>query len=208
MNCDCSRQCNKCDRRCNCPEPFLGIFEYDNEPGYVTFNIDGKEARWDGRHLVQSQQTDTSLIVDLIHRLLKFKAERHTDTISAKELGAILHLSDLGDVDGRHLEQGSLLTYKKNNDCAQGCVGTRNTWEVWNALDGKASNAYYPIATDDKGNLASIEAPANPNKTYFLGWNGKSQLSYFGVPLAATKPVNGGAVYFDEDSGQLVYVKG
>lgn len=207
MECGCDK-CKKCDRECACPEPYLGIFEYDYEPGVVTFNLDGKTTKWNGRHLVQSQQTDTSLITDVINRLLTFKAERHTDTITARELGAILHLADIGDVEGKKLQQGSLLTYKKNNDCAEGCYGTRNVWESWNAVDGQTENAYYPLAADKDGNLASIGAPSNPNNTYLLGWNGKNQLSYFTVTSAASKPVNGGPVYYDEDSGALVYVKG
>lgn len=207
MTCGCN-ECKKCDRQCGCPEPFLGVFEYDYEPGVITFNIDGKTAKWNAKHLVQSQQTDTSLIVDVIDRLLRYKAERHTDTITARELGSILHLADIGDVNGKNLQQGSLLTYKKNNDCAEGCYGTRNTWEAWNAVDGQTENAYYPLATNNNGNLASIATPANPNNTYFLGWNGKNQLGYFTVASAANKPANGGAVYYDEDSGQLVYVKG
>lgn len=207
MDCHCDK-CKKCDRPCGCAEPFLGIFEYSYEPGYVTFNIDGKTTKWNGRHLVESMQTDTALVTDIIHRLLKYTAERHTDTISASELGAILHLGDLGDVNGKHLSQGSILTYQKNNDCANGCVGARDVWQEWNAVDGQANNAYYPIAADNEGNLASIATPSNPNNTYFLGWNGKQQLSYFTVSSATSKPTNGGPVYYDEDSGQLVYVKG
>lgn len=199
MNCD--------NNPCNNPAPFLGIYESDYQPGIVTFNTDGKTTDWDGRHFVNTLQTDTSLVTDIIDRLLRFKAERHTDTITAKELGQILHLADIGDVDASKVDQGSLLTYKKDNSCAEGCVSTHNTWEAWNALDNQDQGAYLGMGFDQQGNPIAISAPANPNRTYLFGWNGKNQASYFTVTEATAPPANGGPVYFDEDTGQLTYVK-
>lgn len=202
---NCKRNC--CDNPCKCPEPFLGVYESDYRPGIVTFNIDGKTADWNGKHYVESMQTDTSLVADIIDRLLRFSAERHTDTITAKELGSILHLADIGDVDAHKADQGSLLTYKKNNNCAEGCVGTHNTWEAWNALDNQVQSMHLAMGFDPDGNPLSLATPQNPNRTYLLGWNGKNQVSYFTVTEATAKPANGGTVYYDEDSGSLIYVK-
>lgn len=201
--------CNKCHNTpCQCPEPYLAVWDDDSQPGIVHFNDNGKTANWNGKHLVQTMQTDTALIADVINRLLRFNAERHTDTITARELGSILHLADIGDVDASKVNQGSMLTYKKNNDCAEGCYGTQNTWEAWNALDNQVQSMYLGMGFDNNGNPLSLAAPQNPNRTYLMGWNGKQQLSYFTVTEATAKPVNGGTVYYDEDSGQLIYVKG
>lgn len=199
---------NCCDKSCDCPEPYFGVYESDSQPGVVTFNNNGVTTNWNASHLVDTLQTDTALIANVIDRLLQFNAERHTDTITAKELGAILHLADIGDVDATKVDQGSLLTYKKNNECAEGCYGTSNTWEAWNALDGQAQSMHLPMGFDQNGNPQSLAAPQNPNRTYLLGWNGKNQVSYMSVTEATSKPVNGGPVYYDEDSGQLVWVKG
>lgn len=202
--------CNNCscNQPCACPEPYFGVYESASQPGIVTFNNNGVTTNWNASHLVNTLQTDTALIADVIDRLLKFNAERHTDTITAKELGSILHLADIGDVDAHKADQGSLLTYKKNNDCAEGCVGTHNTWEAWNALDNQVQSMYLSMGFDNNGNSLSLAPPANPNKTYLMGWNGKNQVSYFTVTEATAPPVNGGQVYYDEDSGQMVYVKG
>lgn len=200
--------CNRCHTNpCKCPEPFLGIYESDLRPGVVTFNMDGKTFDWNGRHFVNSLQTDTTLVTDVIARLLRYTAERHTDTITAKELGSILHLADLGDVDAGNFEQGSLLTYKKNNNCAEGCVGTQNHWEGWNALDNQTTSMTLPMGADADGNLVTLAPPPDPEKTYFLGWDGKRQVSYFTVIQSATKPANGGQVYYDADLQQLVWVR-
>lgn len=202
MNCQHNNNC------CDNPTPSLGVYESDYRPGIVTFNIDGKTFNWNGSHFVNTLQTDTALIADVINRLLQFNAERHTDTITAQELGSILHLADIGDVDAHKVDQGSLLTYKKTNDCAEGCYSTRNTWEAWNALDNQVQSMNSIMGFDPKGNALSLATPQNPDRTYLVGWNGKNQVSYMTVTEATAKPVNGGQVYYDEDSGQLVYVKG
>lgn len=199
---------SNCNQPCKSPEPYFGVYESDYQPGIVTFNNNGVTTNWNASHLVNTLQTDTALIADVIDRLLRFNAERHTDTITARELGSILHLADIGDVDASKINQGSMLTYKKNNNCAEGCVGTSNTWEAWNALDSQAQSVYLPMGFDQQGNPLSLAPPQNPNRTYLFGWNGKNQVSYLNVTEATAPPVNGGQVYYDEDTGSLVYVKG
>lgn len=201
--------CHDCHSAfCQCPEPYLAVWDDDTQPGIVHFNVNGKTANWNGKHLVQSMQTDTALIADVINRLLQYNAERHTDTITARELGSILHLADIGDVDANKATNGSMLVYKKNNECAEGCVGTHNVWEAWNALDSQVQSMYLVMGYGKTGYPETLAPPQNPNRTYLLGWNGKNQVSYLNVTEATSKPVNGGSVYYDEDSGQLVYVKG
>lgn len=199
--------CNNCNQPCACPEPYFGVYESDYQPGIVTFNNNGVTTNWNASHLVNTLQTDTALIADVIKRLLQFNAERHTDTITARELGAILHLADIGDVDAKKVGQGSLLTYKQNNDCAEGCISTQNVWEAWNSLDNQVQSMYLAMGFDQNGNPLSLAPPQNPNRTYLLGWNGKQQISYLNVTEATAPPANGGVVYFDEDTGALVYVK-
>lgn len=199
--------CHKHYCECNSPAPYFDVWDDDTRPGIVHFNNNGLTCNWNGKHLVETMQTDTALIADIINRLLQFNAERHTDTITARELGSILHLADIGDVDAKKVDQGSFLTYKKANDCAEGCYGTQNTWEAWNALDNQVQSMNSIMGFDPKGNALSLATPQNPDRTYLVGWNGKNQVSYITVTEATAKPVNGGPVYYDEDSGQLIYVR-
>lgn len=200
--------CERCHKTpCKCPEPYLGVYESDYRPGIVTFNIDGKTTDWDGRHFVRSLQTDTTLVADAIARLLRYTAERHTDTITARELGSILHLADIGDIDASKAGNGAMLVYNKDNSCAEGCYGVHDHWGAWNALDNQVQSAYLVMGYDQSGYPVAIAPPANPNRTYLLGWNGKNQASYLTVTEATSKPANGGPVYYDEDTGALVYVK-
>lgn len=177
----------------------------------LRFNIDGKRADYDFANLIYQNQSDTSLVADSINRVLTYMAERHMDAISAQELGAIFHLADIGDVATSGATNGSMLVYQKNNDCAEGCVGTQNTWKIWNALDEQLSSATYPMVFDQAGKPHVIEQPAEPNRYYQLGWNAQNQLSYSQVPVVTTAPIGTDgkklAVYVDPATNQLVAVK-
>lgn len=208
----CGSPRNRCDPPCQCPVPYLGVSELPDNISVLRFNINGKRTDYDYRNLVEQTQTDTTLVADVISRLLVYTAERHTDTISAKELGAILHLVDLGDVSGDHLKDGSFLTYQKSNNCGEGCTGTTDTWKAWNALDEQISSATYPFAFDANGKPHVLERPENPNQYYQLSWNAGNQLSYSQLPIVDASRVVGTdgkkiAVYQDPISKQLVGVK-
>lgn len=207
----CVPQCSRCDTPCDFPAPFLGIEQVPNNISVLRFNIDGKRTDYDFKNLIYTVQSETTLVADAINRLLRYQAERHQDTITAQELGAILHLADIGDVNTNGAESGSMLVYQKGTNCADGCIGLRDSWKVWNALDEQVSSATYPFAFAADGTAHTLQRPANPEQYYQLGWNGSNQLSYSQVPtVAAAKPNGNGkklAVYLDPNTKQLVAVE-
>lgn len=214
MNCNCKKSScggcpgKRCEVQCACPAPFLGIEQVPDNVSVLRFNIDGKRADYDFYNLIYQVQSDTAISADAINRVLVYMAERHTDQITAQELGAILHLSDIGDVSTKGVEGGSMLTYQKSSNCGEGCMGTQDKWVVWNALDEQKSSATYPMAFDAEGHPTTIQRPSAPNKQYLLGWNAQNQLSYITPVKATTPPAQGGPLYYDEASGQIVYVEG
>lgn len=213
MTCNCNQSpCHSCgskpcDLPCNSPAPFLGISALPDNISVLRFNIDGKRADYDFGPLIQQNQTDTSLVIDLIKRLLVYAAERHTDTITAQDLGAILHLSDIGDVSTKGAANGGMLVYHQDNNCASGCQGLSNTWEMWNALNAQTSTATYPMAFNAEGYPVTLQQPTNPNKQYLLGWDRGNQVSYITPTKATQAPATGGPLYYDEQTGGLVYVE-
>lgn len=216
-NCNCKsktcghchgRGCALCDPPCACPAPFLGIEQVPDNVSVLRFNIQGKRADYDYTNLVYQTQSDTVLVADAVNRLLNYQAERHADTITARELGAILHLADIGDVDSKGAETGSFLTYQKDSNCGDGCIGLHDSWKVWNALDESVSSATFPMAFDANGRPVTIRKPASPNKQYLLGWDRQNQLSYITPAKVTSKPATGGALYYDEASGEIVIVEG
>lgn len=211
-NCSsCKKRCHQCDQPCACPVPFLGIEQLPDNLSVLRFNIDGKRADYDFTNLIYQTQTDTTLIADVINRLLSYSAERHTDTITAQELGSILHLADIGDVDTNGASTGSLLTYQKGTNCAEGCVGLRDSWKVWTALDEQISSATYPFVFSADGSAHVLQRPANANQYYQLGWNAQNQVSYSQVQTVASAPINTNgkkiALYLDPNTKQIVGVE-
>lgn len=206
-------KCNRCDTSCACPVPYLGIESLPDNISVLRFNLDGKRTDYDYANLVYQTQTDTALIADVINRLLTYSAERHTDTISAQELGGILHLADLGDVSTANAVSGSLLTYQQANNCGEGCVGTQDNWKIWSALDEQLSSATYPMAYSANGLPFVLERPQSPNQYYQLGWNGGAQFSYSQPPIVdASRVVDATsntkiALYLDPVTKQIVGVK-
>lgn len=222
MNCNCHNNnfmlgtcaptCGKpeCkEQPCACPEPVLAIEQVPDLVSVLRFNIDGKTTTYDYQNLVYQTQSDTVLVADLINRLLQYTAERHTDTITAQDLGSILHLADIGDVTTVGATDGSMLVYQKNNNCAEGCVGLNDTWRIWNALDQSnvATDLQFGLGFDINGNLKTLTTPADPTKHYNLSWNAQNKLSYTtpritGAPEAGLIPL-----YMDPNTFEIIAVR-
>lgn len=203
---------DKCPKdECGCPEPFIELDEVPGKSAVYRVNDNGKTAIWDLRDGIKKAQTDTTLVSDVVNRLLRYTAERHTDTITAKDLGAILHLNDLGDVSTKGADDGAMMVFKKSDTCPDGCYGTNNVWEPFNALDEQTSAVAYGYGFDANGIPATIQQPANPNQYYNFGWNGKDKLSY-AQPAEETAPIldsQGYAyqIYINPATKQPYYVK-
>lgn len=214
MSCNkCNNPCHTCsghhpcDVPCACPVPFLGISQLPDNISVLRFNLNGVRADYDYQNLIYQVQSDTTLVADVINRILKYTAERHQDTLTAQELGAILHLADIGDVSSAGAADGSMLTYQKSSNCTDGCVGANDTWKVWNALDSQVQSATYPFVFTQDGKPRTLNRPQNPNQYYQLGWNAQNQLSYSQIPIVPSVPPNGIPLYVDPETNQIVGVQ-
>lgn len=185
----------------------IDVFALETDPLTLTWNFNGVGTSYDYSSMIELGQTDTSINADQVNRVLKYMAERHTDTISAKELGAILHLGDIGDVDITDLDDNSLLVYKKDSDCSRGCDGATNSWTAWNALDYQAASFTYPMGYDDAGAPKSLATPDNTSQYYQLGWNANGKVGWK-QPKKVTSTANLAPVYIDLTTKELVYVEG
>lgn len=204
MSCN---KCNKCEDKCGNAKPILEVVRKTSNSLVLRFNVNGVQYDYDFTSIIDDGQTDTSLSVQVGNRILQFLAERHTDTISAEELGAILHLADIGDVDTNGVEQGSTLVYQKNNDCASGCVGTNNMWKPWNALDNVVQNADYVSVFDADGNPLALGRPQSVNQFYNLGWNANGKLSYQQPSIATAKRPGDYTLYMRSDTREIYAVQ-
>ena len=183
-NCNCKRCCDPCGKpKCGCdpcgqPLRVLSVEAMPDSPGVVKFNLDGHTQLFDFSEIVAETETDTFLRIDQTARTLKHLAEGHTNNITAKELGSILHLGDLGDVDMGSVEQNSLLFYQKNSDCGQGCDEISNQWTAWNATENLESEARTVMGFNDNDAPVAIQPPLHTDQYYIAGWRAGDKFGY------------------------------
>lgn len=184
MNC-CEHNCNPCGKpKCGCdpcgePLRVLSVEAMPDSPGVVKFNLDGHTQLFDFSEIVAETETDTFLRIDQTARLLKYLAEGHTNNITAKELGSIIHLGDLGDVDMGAVEQNSLLFYQKNSECGQGCDEITQQWIAWNATDNLSDDAQTLMGFSENDTPVAIQPPIhNTGQYYLLSWRAGDKAGY------------------------------
>lgn len=212
---DCGGPCKKgCGCNSCCGKPILDIDEMPDSVSILRFNMNGLSTWYDFGNLVYQTQTDTTLRVNAQKRFLAYGAERHDDIITHNELGSILHLADIGDVDISKLDEGSLLVYRKDADCGQGCEGINNAWTSWNSEDQLVDELRTIMGFDDDGRPRALNTPETTNETWLLTWNGAKEAGW-SQPTEAVKPptITEGEktyayrLYLDPSSKQIVYVK-
>jgi len=177
----------------NC-KPVIDVHSVPENIAILKFNFDGASTWFDMTEVVQSAQTDTSLSANEANRAVVYKAEKHTDTITSAALGAIIHLSDLGDIDGTAVSTNSLLVR-----------GALNTWVAWNATSNGSDSADNIIGIGNTGGLVSLSAPANTNQYYQLGWNSSNKIG-FSQPVNFANTTGKSAMYIDNTTKQIGYV--
>lgn len=204
-DCECKRspKCKepKCSP-CSCKKPVLEIEPVPGSTSALKFNVNGVSAWYDFDNLVYQTQTDTVLSADSVNRVLKYMAERHIDTISAKELGAVLHMSDIGDVNITGIQDNALFVYQKDSSCGEGCEGINNSWIAWNSQEHGADSVQTLMGFDANGVPQALNTPANANQYYMLGWNGSNKLKY-SKPVQFNALTNKAPLYVDKTTGQI-----
>lgn len=197
--------CNPCKNKCcGDAKPVIDVQSLPDDILTLSFNFNGVGTTYDYSSMIKAGETDTSLSVNAIARVLQYMAERHVDSISAKELGNILHLADLGDVDGKDIDAYSMLFYKK--DAVDECDTTSNRWIGWNALDGQAGSFSYVMGYSADGAPISLSSPSSPSQYYQLSWNASGKVGWK-QPRKVTSTTNTVPVRMDKTTHELVWIE-
>lgn len=210
-HCDVCQKKEKCKSPCSCAEPVFSVEAMPDDPTTLRFNVNGKSVWYDFEPVVKDGETCTTINVDTVGRTLNYHGECQDITISATELGSILHLADLGDVDENSITDNGILNYRKDADCGEGCEGIANGWVSSNPLDIGATSLDYILGSDSDGKMTSLMPPTDTTKFSVLTWAGANKAMWKTPTVVSSAPVDSdGKVwrpYIDPNTLELVIVK-
>ena len=210
MTCDCNK-CNKCKEPCSCAEPVFSVEAMPDDPTTLRFNVNGKSVWYDFEPVVKAGESCTTLNIDAVNRILNYHGECSDQTISAKELGSILHLGDLGDVDADTITDNGILNYRKTGDCGEGCEGIGDGWVSSNPVEVGKTSLDYILGSDADGKMASLIPPTDTTTFSYLAWAAQNKAKWVKPTIASTAPVDSDSkvwrLYVDPNTYELVIVK-
>ena len=209
-NCDCNK-CNKCKEPCGCAEPVFSIEAMPDDPDLMRFNINGKSVWYDWESVTKAGETCTTVNIDAVNRTLNYHGECSDQTISAKELGSILHLGDLGDVDADTIKDNGILNYRKTGDCGEGCEGIGDGWVSSNPVDVGATSLEYILGSDADGKMTSLIPPTDTTTFSYLAWAAQNKAKWVKPTIVSSAPQDANSkvwrLYVDPNTYEIVIVK-
>ena len=168
--------CNNCNHNpCECgrcaPAKYGCDFDIQAnpfDPSIWNVTINGATTRV---KIPKLNETDTKLSTSYSAASLNYNAERHTDIITGAQLGSLINLKDLRDVDAENADNCSILTFHPFcSDCGDGCTPKDARWTAYaipNAGTNTASvdsNGYYKVLTKtDCGCIRESRLPVVPS---------------------------------------------
>lgn len=208
MTCDCN---NKCKEPCGCPEPVFSIEAMPDDPTILRFNVNGKSVWYDFDSVVKAGETCTTLNVDAASRTLIYHGECSDQTITGKELGSILHLGDIGDVDEGSIVDNGILNYRKTGDCPEGCEGEGDGWVSSNPAEIGTNSLEYILGADADGKMMSLIPPTDTTTFSYLAWAAQNKAKWVKPTVVSTPPQDTDnkvwRLYVDPNTYEIVIVK-
>lgn len=208
----CCNDCNnKCESPCGCAKPIFSIEALDSDPTTLRFNVNGKSVWYDFEPVVKAGETCTALNIDAVNRTLNYHGECSDQTISAKELGQVLHLGDLGDVDENSITDNGILNYRRSADCGENCESKAGDgWVSSNPIEVAGTSLDYILGSDAEGRMTSLMPPTDTTTFSYLAWAAQNKAKWVKPTVVSTPPVKDGKVaqlYLDENTGEIVIVR-
>lgn len=206
-HCDACQEKVKCKNPCGCAEPVFSVEPMPDDPTILRFNVNGKSVWYDFEPVVKAGETCTTLSVDTVNRTLNYNGECGENTIAARELGSILHLADIGDVNADSITDNGILNYRKDADCGEGCEGIGDGWQSTNPMDVASTSLDYILGSDSDGKMASLMPPTDTTKFSYLAWAAQDKAMWKTPTIVSTPPVKDGyrtRLWLDENTGEIV----
>lgn len=204
--------CDPCKcKQCGCPAPVFSIEAKSTDPTVYRYNVNGKTIEFDHTAAIKAGETATTVTVDQVNRTLNHYGEKSTQTITAKELGSILHLTDIGDVNGEAIDNYGLLNYRKDSSCGEGCEGQDSGWIASNPVSLGDTSMDYILGSTAEGELKSLIPPTNVNKFSYLTWAAQNKVKWSTPTQVSSIPTDadgyGYQLWLDPNTGEIVVYK-
>lgn len=155
----CTDPCTRCRRAC--AKPYFNLFVDPYDPSYWVWEMDGESGKV---KVPTMNETDTKLSIDYSNPALIYSAERHVDTITGPQLGSIINLDDLRDVDATSPDACSILVF--NPGCGLcPCSPEEEMWKKYSIPDASeeltpdAQNRFKVLAKTDCGCIEEVYLP-------------------------------------------------
>ena len=168
--CNSCNPCNKCGGSC-CPAKYNCSFNiemspYDEYTWIVTTCGMPHKVK-----IPKFPETCTSLSVNGTDATLVYKGECDTDIITGEQLGSIIRLNDLKDVDASMPDHCSMLVFDPFcAECGDGCTSPADMWKPYSIPDAGDcvipldEDGYYKVLVkDDCGCIKECRLPAKPD---------------------------------------------
>lgn len=147
------------------------------------------------------QETDTTLSTDYSTATLNYSAERHVDQITGEQLGSLIALPNLRDVniDYDFDAMCAEFIYHKYGECGDGCMSQEDAWSLFSIdQDGALQNQIrYVRGANTYGCPVFLDVPSNPDEYWYAGWRPNGQFGYYQAQEVPELPK-------DEDGDYLV----
>ena len=204
MTCD---KCNKCKEPCGCAEPVFSVTAMPDDPNTLRFNVNGKSVWYDFEPVTKAGETCTTVNIDAVSRTFNYHGECSDQTISAKELGSILHLGDLGDVKENTIADNGILNYRKTGDCGEGCEGDEDGWVASNPIEIGEESLEYILGSDSDGKMRSLMPPTDTTTFSYLAWAAQDKIKWVKPTTISSASEDYAPLYIDKNTGEIVMVE-
>lgn len=178
MSCNSCNPCGGCKSAEFCCDFDISAAPFDPNLWYVTWCGAVHEVR-----IPSINETDTTLSTDYSGATLNYKAEKHTDIITGKELGSLINVEDLRntnipnyDFDANCAE----FIYHKYGECGKGCKSLEDAWSTFSISDdgAKQPSIRYVRGANVYGCPEYLDVPSNLGQYWFAGW--RTDINQFG----------------------------
>lgn len=179
MNSNCCNKCNRCDPCGGCaPAHYDCSFNIEASPYDPSTWMVTTCGMMHKVKVPKINETDTKLSTNYSNETLVYNAERHTDIVTGSQLGDIINLDYLRDVEIDKSLNGHCyeLIYRKWAACGDGCRSAADKWMNFNinSDDALKCGIRYVRGANQYGCPVYLDVPTDVNKYWFGMWRPSS----------------------------------